>query len=182
VRDEVRRAYATLGLPFGASADQIKRRYRLLIRTWHPDRFQSDPIGQATASEHLVHVNQAYHLLERATSSAQPTRPATPSPDVVSHPPRATRLSREELEGIVRAIGTESPLDSALGWFESIIWPIDPRGLRAARRSHIVIALAVVAVVIAVDVKSGSLIADSLLLGVIIITALLTSVVKMGRS
>jgi DnaJ-class molecular chaperone len=30
-------AYRTLGLPFGAPADDVKRAFRGLVRTYHPD-------------------------------------------------------------------------------------------------------------------------------------------------
>ncbi len=126
--DEVRRAYAVLGLPAHASPEQIKRRYRILVKTWHPDRFASDPAAQAEATDRLSHINRAYHLL--AGSSAQ-----NPGPSASSDAPAASsphRLTREEIDRIVDAIGNASFLDSALGWVDWGLWgSMTSRDLRA---------------------------------------------------
>jgi hypothetical protein len=62
--DEVERALAILGLPPGASSDEVKARYKALVRKWHPDRYQSDPAGQAAAAEQMRNINRANQILE----------------------------------------------------------------------------------------------------------------------
>ena len=55
-------AYAVLGLAPPVTEDDLKSRYKALVKRWHPDRFQSDPVGQAEAAERLRDINLAYEL------------------------------------------------------------------------------------------------------------------------
>lgn len=55
--------YATLGVPLGATAEQIERAYKLLARMSHPDAFPNDPRGQAWANERMKQINEAYAVL-----------------------------------------------------------------------------------------------------------------------
>ncbi len=54
----MRNYYRVLGLPFGASVDQVRGRYRELARRYHPD-VSSDP----EAEEKMRLLNEAYHVL-----------------------------------------------------------------------------------------------------------------------
>lgn len=97
--DPIARAYAVIGVPRGASTRELKKQYRRLVRQWHPDRWHNDPVAQTEAADRLRAINDAYETLERLG----PREPASPS--------RAHRaLTREELDALVRAIGTESPV------------------------------------------------------------------------
>ena len=82
-----RNYYEVLGIPQGATTDQIKKKYRELARKFHPDVVQDKVLGQRVFSQ----INQAYRVLadpERreqynsqlaATSNAaRPTPAATP--------------------------------------------------------------------------------------------------------
>jgi curved DNA-binding protein len=51
--------YETLGVPRTATADEIKRAYRKLARTYHPDINPEDP----TAEDKFKEVNEAYEVL-----------------------------------------------------------------------------------------------------------------------
>ncbi len=107
--DDPRRAYAILGVQPGVSAEALKRRYRELVRTWHPDRFASDPAGRAEAEQRLREINLAYDAL-----SASPVPPPVDAPAAAeSAPPPAprqpgARLSRAQIDAMVAAIGTRS--------------------------------------------------------------------------
>lgn len=51
-------AHAVLGLPHGATKEQVKARYRELVRRWHPDK-NKDPGAPAKMQE----INRAYEML-----------------------------------------------------------------------------------------------------------------------
>jgi len=55
----VERAYSTLGLPYGAGAQEIKNKFRMLIKKYHPDRNKS---VDATTKFKLI--NEAYVILK----------------------------------------------------------------------------------------------------------------------
>jgi len=105
--DPIARAYATIGVPRGASARELKRQYKRLVRQWHPDRWTNDPAGQAEASSRMRVINAAYATLEHLGPAAPPP---VNRPRAAPHRP----LSKEELDAIVQAIGTESPVTSAV--------------------------------------------------------------------
>ena len=155
--DDVRRAYATLGLPFGASHAQLKRRYKMLVKTWHPDRFASDPAGQAAACDRLTHINNAYRLLlgSRPSSAGAGTPPPGPARGATPGPSPSARLSREQIDAMVRAIGTQSPVDWLLGSVEGRVWPSGPAGLADARPVSIAVAVVLALTVVAIDLSSG---------------------------
>jgi DnaJ-class molecular chaperone len=72
-------AYATLGLRRGASAVAVKRRYRALVRQWHPDQFASDPQGVMEATLMLKAVNRAYKtIVEHRAPDVVGAAPARP--------------------------------------------------------------------------------------------------------
>jgi len=117
--DDVRRAYAILGLPQGTSLREVRRRYLLLAKRWHPDRFASDRVAEATAAERMRSFNAAYDtLVERLGQRTPPISPASPSPS----PASGRRLTREEVDRMVAAIGSDGPLDdflNGIGWVGS---------------------------------------------------------------
>ena len=175
--DETRRAYATMGLPLGASAAQVRRRYRLLVKRWHPDRFASDAAGQSEATDRLTHINEAYRVLASTTGSTgtQTTasaygataRQATGSSSSRDSPPR--RLSREQIDGMVQAIGSQSPVDTLIGHFEWLFLP--SRGVRwqDLSRTDVVLIVAILGILIAIRTRYGYWTAYGVLMGLAII-------------
>lgn len=115
--DDVRRAYAALGLPVGASGEAIRKQYKALVKTWHPDRFAADPQGQVEAGERLRVINAAYATLARRHARVAP--PPNPAP---RKPGR--RLTREEIDAIVAAIGSDGPLDDLFRTLGRVSAPI----------------------------------------------------------
>jgi DnaJ-domain-containing protein 1 len=65
---ELHRFYANLELPFGATADEVKRAYRRLIGRYHPDRHHDDPERSATAHRLSQELRGAYEGLMRHLS------------------------------------------------------------------------------------------------------------------
>jgi len=52
-----------LGLEAGGSFDEVKSAYKMMVKVWHPDRFQSDKkLGQAAEAK-LKAINAAYSYL-----------------------------------------------------------------------------------------------------------------------
>ncbi|HXY68079.1 MAG TPA: DnaJ domain-containing protein, partial [Gemmatimonadales bacterium] len=51
--------YAVLGVPSGATQDQVKRAYRKLAKKWHPD---ANP-GDKSAGERFKGITEAYSVL-----------------------------------------------------------------------------------------------------------------------
>jgi len=62
-----RNYYEVLGLPPGATTDQIKKKYRELARKFHPDVAQDKTLSQLTFTQ----INQAYNILSNPERRAQ---------------------------------------------------------------------------------------------------------------
>ena len=60
--------YKTLGLKAGASADEIRRAYRKLVKKYHPDRNPS-----ASAAEQFIEIQSAYEQLTSGQITADPS-------------------------------------------------------------------------------------------------------------
>ncbi|MDO4553139.1 MAG: DnaJ domain-containing protein [Bacillota bacterium] len=54
--------YEVLGVREGASEEEIKAAYRELVKKYHPDRYQDNPLYEL-AEEKLQEVNEAYDML-----------------------------------------------------------------------------------------------------------------------
>jgi curved DNA-binding protein CbpA len=52
-----------LGLSAGASLDEVKAAYKMMVKVWHPDRFQGDQKLARAAETKLKAVNAAYSYL-----------------------------------------------------------------------------------------------------------------------
>lgn len=62
--DERANAYAVLGLPVGASPDQIKKRHRELAKRFHPDsQPHLGPVAQQEATQRFQEIQRAYEIL-----------------------------------------------------------------------------------------------------------------------
>jgi curved DNA-binding protein CbpA len=90
-------ALQALDLDAGASEKQIRDAYRVLVKVWHPDRFEGDAKLKQAAEDKLKALNSAYILL---TSRAAPGEPGTcerprtseqPGPRVRRQPAAAAR-------------------------------------------------------------------------------------------
>lgn len=66
-RGETDDLYQVLGVSRDASAAEIKKAYRQLVRKYHPD---ANP-GNKEAEEHFKKINQAYEILSDAQKRAQ---------------------------------------------------------------------------------------------------------------
>lgn len=57
--------YRTLGVTPGCSWQQLRERYRLLAKQWHPDHFEAKAEGGEDAEEKIKEINQAFFVLSR---------------------------------------------------------------------------------------------------------------------
>ncbi len=64
-REQVRQWHARLELPMGATADDVRKSFRRLMRAYHPDRFTGAAEHEAAATELSQQLSVAYEgLLE----------------------------------------------------------------------------------------------------------------------
>ena len=64
--------YEVLGVSENASQEEIKAAYRELVKKYHPDKYQNNPLADL-AEEKLREVNQAYEMLQKNGNSGQGT-------------------------------------------------------------------------------------------------------------
>jgi hypothetical protein len=88
---DIRDYFRVLELSPGATLEEIKRSYRLLLQRWHPDRYKPGSVMQTTAEDVTKELNEAYHQLcrkkrylefrpkPRASAAAGPTREPWPA-------------------------------------------------------------------------------------------------------
>ncbi|XP_061189329.1 dnaJ homolog subfamily C member 22-like [Saccostrea echinata] len=60
-------AYKVLNLSDTATEKEIKARYKILVREWHPDK-QRDPSKKAEAQEKFMEIQRAYEILSKIQS------------------------------------------------------------------------------------------------------------------
>ena len=60
--------YEVLGVPHGASDEEIKRAYRDLARKYHPDNYANNPLADL-AQEKMKETNEAYDALTKGTGT-----------------------------------------------------------------------------------------------------------------
>lgn len=61
--------YETLGVRRGASQEEIKSAYRELVKKYHPDKYQGNPLADL-AQEKLQEVNEAYDMLTNGNGAS----------------------------------------------------------------------------------------------------------------
>jgi len=125
--DPVARAYATIGLRPGASARALKEQYRKLAKTWHPDRWANDTASQAEAAQRMRAINDAYATLHRVRTVARSgnAEASTPTHSAEHWSTSHRTLDDEELDAIVRAIGSDSYFKRAI---RSLAWMLPMAG------------------------------------------------------
>jgi hypothetical protein len=106
---DLERAYATLGLSAGCSYSTALRRYKSMVKRWHPDRFARDPVRQAEACRRMQEINRAFELVKasiggRIGETVDP-RGATATSMSGTSTTFGRRLSDIEIDQISKAIG-----------------------------------------------------------------------------
>lgn len=67
--------YEVLGVSEGASQEEIKRAYKELVKKYHPDKYQNNPLSDL-AEEKLQEINEAYDMLTKGTGGGRSSAPA----------------------------------------------------------------------------------------------------------
>ena len=99
-------ALQILGLDADATYRQIESAYRLMVKVWHPDRFQSDPKLKETAEEKLKSINSAHAYLAsqpETRSRRQPDKKPAPQGTAINpvrQPDRNAFLAPPPVSGI----------------------------------------------------------------------------------
>ena len=112
---DLRHAYAVLSLSPPVTEDGLKQRYKALVRRWHPDRYESDPAGQAEATTRLRNINLAYEIV---AASLEPVEPQQEHEEEEVVPPtyrtptyqteRSPYWSPEQIDAIVDSMNREN--------------------------------------------------------------------------
>ena len=66
--------YEVLGVPHGASEEEIKKAYRELARKYHPDNYANNPLADL-AQEKMKEINEAYATLTKGGGSQSASQP-----------------------------------------------------------------------------------------------------------
>jgi len=144
-------ALQILGLDSDASHRQVESTYRLLVKVWHPDRFQNDPKLKEAADEKLKSINAAHAYLE-SIPHTRPRRRAAKKPPTQEVAVRPTSKSRPGvfdpalasgilLRGLILLVGLAVPLLLFMGldgWLSS---NSATAGFYARYRSQLLFAL-----------------------------------------
>jgi hypothetical protein len=112
----VEEAYRVLGVPTDSSALRIKREYRRLARTWHPDKFADNAPEQRRATERMREINDAFQLAKHAPLRFRVNvRPGSENVTVASRARRTAPVT-DTAEYIVRFVA-----GVAFGLFVSLL-------------------------------------------------------------
>jgi len=63
-REEIKKSFDIFELPYSASFDDVKKKYRILLRLFHPDKHSSDNILRDYAEEKTKEINNAFNILK----------------------------------------------------------------------------------------------------------------------
>jgi hypothetical protein len=112
--DELRSAYAVLGLQPGATLQEVKQQFKTLVRRWHPDRFANDPQGKVEANDRLRVINIAYSTILQSNAAEiashvrrdPPPNPFAQDQSAAEHtpPPVGPPLTREQIDALIEAL------------------------------------------------------------------------------
>lgn len=73
--NKIHAAYQKLGAHPGTEFDVIKRRYKMLVMVWHPDRLTT-PEGKKVAEEEIKSINNAFDCIKKHFESGHQQGPA----------------------------------------------------------------------------------------------------------
>ena len=166
--DELKRCYELLGLARGASAGEVRHRFRELVSRWHPDRFSGDPDRLREAEERLRQIIEAHRRVvahiegeepQARPGEGGPRRPARMNPPSAAFLAAGPNLLFLLTVGICAAVSVERFGATLRGWASllelaivpllfSVAWNLTARGAGGLRRAYV--GFTVAAMVVAV--------------------------------
>lgn len=72
--------YEVLGVPENASDEEIKKAYKELVKKYHPDKYQNNPLADL-AEEKLQEINEAYDTIMKGSGNGSRNNSGTASFD-----------------------------------------------------------------------------------------------------
>jgi preprotein translocase subunit Sec63 len=79
----VEKSYEILGVPPGASLEEITQTYNDLVQVWNPERFAHDPTLRTKAEQQTAEIDRAFHTVRaqfQATTQADVPQGVPPEP------------------------------------------------------------------------------------------------------
>jgi preprotein translocase subunit Sec63 len=131
----IAKAYLVLGLQPGVSPLAARRRYRELVKQWHPDRHPAGSTSHAEATRRTQEINESYRLIKDAAIHREvPLRRSTASAQASS--PTVVNLEvdtvADRMVAAVAGILLGAFIDLALMSESAIVWVGVPMALGAA--------------------------------------------------
>jgi|HubBroStandDraft_1064217.scaffolds.fasta_scaffold05350_6 hypothetical protein len=94
------RSLRALGLQVGATDSQIRSAYHVLVKVWHPDRFQHDPLLITQADEKLKSINTAFQYLTSAAAKQEQRQRSQATRDSSGDAPSAVPTPESKPRGV----------------------------------------------------------------------------------
>ncbi len=73
VPEFLREDYRVLNVPFGAPFIEVKKRYIILVKKYHPDQYESDPVKRLRADEKIKAVNVSFSRIKAWETAKEDT-------------------------------------------------------------------------------------------------------------
>jgi DnaJ domain len=110
-------ALRILELNTGATEKEIKDAYLILVKVWHPDRFQADNALKKAAEAKLKEINSAYSLLtSKSSQAAGRRRTGTGSRHAAQHEPARKTESATYRAATGKTAPAVSPIRLSSAW------------------------------------------------------------------
>jgi DnaJ-domain-containing protein 1 len=122
-REAIQRDYETLGVNPRDSAPSIRRRYRQLVKRWHPDRFREGSQAHGQATLRIRAINAAYAQIKDAPlrrGAVLTARPVTAQASARRSAPAPTRPLPRRNGGLALA----ATAGVAVGLFIELLVPM----------------------------------------------------------
>ena len=115
-------ALRILELGMDATEKEIKAAYHVLVKVWHPDRFQGDKALREAAEAKLKAVNSAYVLLcSKSSQAGRGSRQETESTYTAYQEPKVQTESAAAPPATGEAMPVARPMRSSSGWIFPVL-------------------------------------------------------------